>query len=522
MMNKISHVQFVDYLTEKLGLTEEETVKRLSELVLHIKKESASGTVSIQGLGTFSTENKNLIFTPDEAFEIEINHNYAGMMPVVIDPPKPKSTAAKKTDKDEGPTPAELPDEKSETSETPDFEEEEFVDVIGEDPFDFDDEEILSDEDKVTPGPSGDTSDVPGKKDQKPEKDPEAEEAERIRTAALKAEEKRMEEAAKKAEAEAEAESGSKDGADEVTGAAKSAAVSQVKGKSGETEKTEAADPSKKTPDAEPVSKTGKVPDVKPETLPDTEPAESGEAYADEEGKPKWIEPVSETHGSPADADEPVDGGRNTGPHDRNRPGGNTGITIAVLIAAVVVIAASLYFLGFLTTPTGTETVMTEQPASTNADQPSISEQEPGISEEEQLAAHEAEQDLTDHPEPEIETGEARSIPPPVEETSGEPTATSAAGYGLHGTINTNLQRPYTIIVHSLNSITDAEREKEQLSQEGYRSNFYAVELPDGRTRWRVSVGQFNDVESAVQASQELPEPYVSNNFIGRIESYNP
>lgn len=441
-MDKVSHIQFVENLASKLGLTEEETVKKLTELILTINKEAAGGEIVIDGLGTFTTKNKKLTFVPDESFELELNHNYAGMTPVLIDEPGSVPAAAAKKADDEAEPVDDSVSGIDAGDDADDFEEEEFVDVIDEqDPFDLDDEDDAVSGKEAAATRSGEAGGSEAVNEDA---------AEKVRKAALEAEEKKIKE--------------------EEAAAQKEAMNIQ----------------------------------------------------------PNWVEQGAETTPEPEAATE----SKETKPvkkeipaYDRARPDSNTGTIIAILVAAIVVVAGALYLFGFLSgSPSDTITpVVSEQtdipPAVT--DEPEAGESDAAISEMEQLAEQEAARDITAQPDA---PAEEEALPPPAElQVTGETENTPAtASFGLRGTMDTSLERPYTIVVHSLASRTDAEREAADLAGDGYRSAYFRVELPNGSVRWRVAIGQFRSSNAAVDAATQLPDPYLTNHFISRIESYNP
>jgi hypothetical protein len=508
-MDKVSHVQFVEDLAAKLGLTEEETVKKLTELILSIKMESESGKMIIDGLGMFTTKGKILTFIPDESFELEINHNYAGMMPVEIEEPKPGTPASS----------AKPPKEDDNTDEsdavTDDFEEEEFVDVIEEqDPFDLDDDEAGTE--------STSTSKNTGEKGGEITSDA----AEKARKAALEAEEQKIkeeEDAVRKAELEAQKEEKKNK---EV--AAASAAAALAARKAGESEKAQAEAEKVKALEKEAAEKKKAEAKERAEAASEKSADElsGGGAANEEEIRPEWVEPEAETAQEVrSDGKKPAI--KEIPAYDRARPDSNTGTIIAILVAAVVVVAGALYLFGFLsgsepaTTTSPVISEQTEVPPATS-DIPEIEETETGISATDQLAQEEAARDVTSQPAPAVEDqpaapAETQQTPAQVRETTAP-----AASYGLRGTMNTTMARPYTIVVHSLASRADAEREAATVAEAGYRSTWFRVELPNGSVRWRVSIGQFASSDAAVEAARQLPEPYSANNFISRIESYNP
>ncbi len=132
----------------------------------------------------------------------------------------------------------------------------------------------------------------------------------------------------------------------------------------------------------------------------------------------------------------------------------------------------------------------------------------------------EAEQDLTEPEEPEpMEQVQATELP---EETESAPEGTESAtedqnGYGLYGEFDEEYASGYTIVVHSLRGQQHAENTADGLKEEGYRISVTESSV-DGRTVYRIGIGQFPNVEDALQAADELPQPYKNRNFIKRIQ----
>ncbi len=93
----------------------------------------------------------------------------------------------------------------------------------------------------------------------------------------------------------------------------------------------------------------------------------------------------------------------------------------------------------------------------------------------------------------------------------------SASPYGLMGQEDQLLYGAYTIVLHSLEDADRAEDVQKELQQEGYKTTLWPAEIDQNQTNWRIGVGQFETVSDAMNASDELPEPYRSNNFIIRI-----
>lgn len=93
----------------------------------------------------------------------------------------------------------------------------------------------------------------------------------------------------------------------------------------------------------------------------------------------------------------------------------------------------------------------------------------------------------------------------------------SSSSYGLMGPEEQLLEGAYTIVLHSITDSERAKHEEETLKDEGYKATLWDVILADNRTWWRIGVGQFETVSSALEAVQELPDEYRERNFIIRI-----
>lgn len=93
----------------------------------------------------------------------------------------------------------------------------------------------------------------------------------------------------------------------------------------------------------------------------------------------------------------------------------------------------------------------------------------------------------------------------------------SSSSYGLMGPEEQLLEGAYTIVLHSITDSERAKQEEETLKDEGYKATLWDVILADNRTWWRIGVGQFETVSSALEAVQELPDEYRERNFIIRI-----
>lgn len=90
--------------------------------------------------------------------------------------------------------------------------------------------------------------------------------------------------------------------------------------------------------------------------------------------------------------------------------------------------------------------------------------------------------------------------------------------YGLMGSVIEEANNDgYSIVVHSFTTEETAQNAARRLRTEGYRV-IVNPRMVSGNTVWRVSVGQFETLEEAQQATERLPNPYNTQNFIQRIQ----
>ncbi len=89
--------------------------------------------------------------------------------------------------------------------------------------------------------------------------------------------------------------------------------------------------------------------------------------------------------------------------------------------------------------------------------------------------------------------------------------------YGLRGSVVEEANTGYSIVLHSFPEEETARATSADLTRQDYRSIVTSRTVAD-RTMWRVSIGQFETLQDAQQAAQDLPEPYKTQNFIHRIQ----
>jgi cell division septation protein DedD len=88
--------------------------------------------------------------------------------------------------------------------------------------------------------------------------------------------------------------------------------------------------------------------------------------------------------------------------------------------------------------------------------------------------------------------------------------------YGLRGSIIEEANDGYSIVLHSFRTEANAMQAANQLRADGYRVIVTSRTVYENLV-WRVSVGQFESLGAAQQATTQLPEPYSTQNFIQRI-----
>lgn len=114
-------------------------------------------------------------------------------------------------------------------------------------------------------------------------------------------------------------------------------------------------------------------------------------------------------------------------------------------------------------------------------------------------------------PEKIIEVSETEPEP-------AEPPAETKPAYGLTGEISDKGNDGYSIVVYSFNREYQAREAAFELNREGDYRVLVTPRTIRGNRVWRVSLGQFPDIEQAQQKAKTLPEPHNSENFIQRIQ----
>lgn len=104
-----------------------------------------------------------------------------------------------------------------------------------------------------------------------------------------------------------------------------------------------------------------------------------------------------------------------------------------------------------------------------------------------------------------------------LDAVSGGETSAQQPAYGLRGETDTQLASFYTIVVHSVRNQSRADQLAEGLMEQGYRVAIRSATV-NGTAYWRVGIGQFESVQSASEAAEDVPEPYRSDHFIRNFQ----
>lgn len=106
----------------------------------------------------------------------------------------------------------------------------------------------------------------------------------------------------------------------------------------------------------------------------------------------------------------------------------------------------------------------------------------------------------------------SQSVPPtPREDTASDDV------YGLMGSSREIQGNVFSIIVHSLPSQISANEECDKIVSSGLRCIVRVATRPDGRTTYRVGIGQFPSMDAAQEQAELLDEPFKSRNFVARV-----
>lgn len=169
---------------------------------------------------------------------------------------------------------------------------------------------------------------------------------------------------------------------------------------------------------------------------------------------------------------------------------------IVIILGFVVLSVGYLMLSEYLEAPEPAPQELTEEPAP--IEEPPVTA-DPDVTEAEEPAEQEEVRDGE-----QVVTGEQDT---PAEDES----------YGLYGNFVEASGIEYTIVVYSLPTLEHAEQAAEELRQEDFRT-IVMERMVNDRVVFRVGLGQFETIQSAVSEAESLPEPYRNQNFIHRIQ----
>lgn len=457
----IDKEKLIELLTEKTGFKKEQVEGQLSELIKRIREAAQEGeNFEIETFGTFNLHDDKLRFSPSSELKTEINNQYAGMEPIELVgsyQETERGPKAKKTIEPGEEEPETAPEhERSGKEEEPDEVPTAYPETEGE--------PVTSEEEDIEPG-----TDEEEKEDESQVKDQPS--------ASFTLEE----------ELELEQPEEQSEKAEEAPWDQDEEPESEPQ-RSSEEESEEVSFPLK-------------------EAEADREEPVAAEETAEEERKAKW-EPAPELR----------DTGTRSTPKEEGDMIGNILIILVIIVAAGVGVwfAYDMGLFPGLAGSSGQQINNTgnqqhqQQVEQRQQDPPAVQNNEPD------------DQSPGDPDSPESNDGSDT----PQEEQSSEPeeqnevaeSETGQSTYGLKGDPIPEANNGYTIVVHSIRSVTKARNIRDQLKNEGYRTVLTDA-IVNGQRYWRIGVGQFETVGDAQEAADELEEPFSSNFFIKRIES---
>lgn len=198
----------------------------------------------------------------------------------------------------------------------------------------------------------------------------------------------------------------------------------------------------------------------------------------------------------------------------------NTGVFILIAIVVIaVLIGGYFYYIG------------TQSQSSVETAETSVSQMEPGTDDndseanvlepsESQTVDQETgsnQEMTTDNQASAEQAGQNQGTESEVVSNTGVSTSeTDQAMFGLNGSVIEEANNGYSIVVHSFRNESNAQQVAEQLRTDGYRVIVSSRTVYENIV-WRVSVGQFETLGDAQQATTQLPAPYNNQNFIQRI-----
>lgn len=556
---KLSKSELIKLLSEHLGSDEDAVSSQLDKLVSDIQKSISKGdSFVIQGFGTFTSSSEGLHFEVSPAFAAEINYTYEGMLPIDVDgasAPGP-DIEADSTSKPIIKKPVVIVDEGVDGEEDPfglpegDDEDLAFVDPIA----------FLDDlEGKPEEGKQGSEDSVYGDKI-----DEDFAESENEPYGAIGSIDDTVDEEEKQL-----LESG-------ITLIDNSDDESEKNEESKSEDPFQAiveADNETVESDEEPETVTGFALSDELEEIGLDEPpkvVEDNSSNVLDEFFDPVPDPKIELEGVLHDSNDEIESLLNDGEEPVQDLNGPRIVSIeedekdysislgsilkwVAIVIVVVLIAGGAYW--YLTGP-GKSLFETSEPSIAQAvvTQPMLNESTPPLGDE-VLTSDENQSEIDSEPSNSVVTEESNTaesiVPEEMDESMSTSQSTDVAqnptnnataelsavsepddeeelqnqvvsdgsnvNFGLGGEVQSISGRVYSIIIHSLPSQVSAQEQCNEISSLNLRCLVREATGPQGRTTYRVGVGQFDSIESAEAAVAQLPEPFRSRNFVARV-----
>lgn len=567
---KLTNHEFTKLLSEQLSADEDNTSTQLAKMLSEFNKAGENGEeFIINGLGSFSLVGGSVQFHPSDEFSTEINHNYEGMEPVdvdaalVVDADEIKPSKSKKTVKKD----VIIVDEGVEGEEDPfgiDSDEPSVLVRYKEDVYDKDDDELVEVE--------GESLDDPGEIDKADTKDI----FEDVRNEVVSETDKSVNEVSddffdgsetitidEESDIADEIDQNINDQTVEETDTLKSAEENEAD----DLESTTVSDfeepllniNTKSSGDLEDETEDifdfiGVKLDDNPSVLENpSEEFDVEEIFDPIESVADTMVTINDTVTVEAQSEDPVteseiQAGASAGPRivklsEHQKSQSNVmGILKLIGIAALLLVivggawwAYVTYFDTLFGTSSNEPIVMSiGTPADTETDQVSQNDEDAIFQQGVSIPLGSADDDPAPEITPDLTvTKEIISPVTPDPAPAGVPTATVESSqsvpptpredtasddvYGLMGSSREIQGNVFSIIVHSLPSQISANEECDKIVSSGLRCIVRVATRPDGRTTYRVGIGQFPSMDAAQEQAELLDEPFKSRNFVARV-----
>jgi hypothetical protein len=578
---KLSKAELIELLAKHLGSDEDAVSSQLDKLLADILKAASKGeSFSIQGFGTFTSIGDEIGFEVSPAFAAELNYSYEGMLPIDVDSASVSITNAESEPSQKPPVkkPVVIVDEDVEGEEDPfglpdtDPEEVEFVDPIEflndlegktaesddqqTNPFLLD-EDVDGDSEETTPLTTGVINSIDDSVDEEEKQllesgislvddsDDDTQDDPFGVTGDSDLEEVMKDPILEGVEAESEIPN-----SDEID---------QIDPIGATNEKEDAFDDFSEQVEEELTLK--ELPKVVASTASESVLDEFFDPKPDHEVKPDGVleDSNDDLDRLASDGEEPVQD--TSGPRivsvEEDKKDFSPSISsiikwVAILLVVVMVAGGAYWFftgpgsnLIRKSEPTVAQTVIplpaindvsseiSEQDLTTDSTEVSApvndsivtemqNDSEPVASDEvtqpEQMAQLEQPSNTAASTPNELSTEqEVGDSQTEVGNSAPDSQTNQNTSYGLRGSEQSIGGRVYSVIVHSLPSMISAQEQCNEISNLNLRCLVREATGPQGRTTYRVGIGQFDSNEAAEAAVTELPEPFKSRNFIARV-----